>query len=277
MKITVIGGDERQVRLARLLREDGHDVATCALGDTGLSGRIEDGADVFVLPLPAVDAAGNINTPLEYGTLSAGKVAGLIPAGALVLAGKLPPDAARLFPGAIDYFKREELTLRNADITAEGAVQLIMEESPKAVRDMDILIVGAGRIGLLLARKLRALGAKVTVTARREEDFARISLADCTPAATAEIAALTRGRDAVVNTVPARIISREALENMPKPAVLIDLASMPGGFGMGEASELGLRALRAASLPGRCAPESAAAAIRDTIYNILRERREKDE
>ena len=40
---------------------------------------------------------------------------------------------------------------------------------------------------------------------------------------------------------------------------------------LGAAGELGLTVIWALSLPGKVAPVTAGAAIRDTIYNMLRE------
>ena len=40
------------------------------------------------------------------------------------------------------------------------------------IHDLPVLVIGAGRIGSAVAMRLRGLGARVTVSARREADFA---------------------------------------------------------------------------------------------------------
>ena len=52
---------------------------------------------------------------------------------------------------------------------------------------------------------------------------------------------------------------------------LLDLASAPGGIDQEAAKARGLRLTRAPGLPGRTAPVTAAAAIRESVYHILRE------
>ena len=76
--------------------------------------------------------------------------------------------------------------------------------------------------------------------------------------------------DAVVNTVPSVLFGRAELEAFGE-AKLIELASPPYGFDTGAAEALGKRVRLASGLPGKTAPESAAEAIKTTIYAILEE------
>ena len=54
-------------------------------------------------------------------------------------------------------------------------------------------------------------------------------------------------------------------------ARLLELASPPYGFLFSAAQTLGKRVEICGGLPGKCAPEAAAQALRDTIYSILEE------
>ena len=51
----------------------------------------------------------------------------------------------------------------------------------------------------------------------------------------------------------------------------IELASAPGGLDADAAACSALRVIRAPGLPGRVAPVTAAAILRDTLYNIWTE------
>ena len=77
--------------------------------------------------------------------------------------------------------------------------------------------------------------------------------------------------DFLVNTVPARVLDDGALCALPESALLLELASAPGGFEKTLAENLGLRVLAAPGLPGRRVPESAAAIMREAIYASIRE------
>ena len=64
------------------------------------------------------------------------------------------------------------------------------------------------------------------------------------------------------------------LRQVREDCLLLDLASAPGGVDQEAAKDLGRRVQSALGLPGRVAPRTAAAAIRDSIYHILEERGE---
>lgn len=78
--------------------------------------------------------------------------------------------------------------------------------------------------------------------------------------------------DAVINTIPAPVLGADQLRCLPRGALILDLASRPGGTDFAAARELGLRAEHALSLPARCAPETAGALVAHTVEVILQER-----
>lgn len=153
--------------------------------------------------------------------------------------------------------------------TAEGAVQVAMEELPFTLHSARVLILGFGRVGKLTAHRMGALGAKVTVAAKAYED---LSWAAAYGYETVRLEALgceLGGFDLILNTIPALVLDRQRLRWVTPKAFLLDLASAPGGVDRTAAEEFGLRVLSAPGLPGRTAPVTAAAAIRDAVYHIL--------
>ena len=79
----------------------------------------------------------------------------------------------------------------------------------------------------------------------------------------------------IVNTIPAAVLDEKRLSWADQDVYLIDLASAPGGIDLTAAKARGLRLTRAPGLPGRTAPVTAAAAIRDSVYHILQEEEER--
>lgn len=284
MRFAVIGGDMRQLRLAELLAADGHAVKCFAMEREAPKGAEEcataaeaaSGADCVVLPLPVRGRDGCLNAPLSDSRHFAESVFAAFAPGQLVCAGMPAKEdaetAKRLGLEMVDYFSREELAVLNAAATAEGAIQTAMEETAETLCGSKCLVVGYGRIGKMLAQRLRMLGADVTASARTPADKAWIRGFGLKAADTAALEGELREADIVFNTVPARVLPREKLALLKRGCVCIDLASKPGGMDFSAASELGIRAVWALSLPGRVAPLSAGAAIRDTLYNILEER-----
>ena len=178
----VLGGDMRQGKLAQLLAEDGHRVHTYALEDgavpapgltaePGLSG-VEQ-ADCVVLPLPVSSGGELLNAPLSRLSPPITEVLAPLSPGQMLCGGRVDPVTAALAAERgltiRDYFAREELAVANAVPTAEGAVQIAMEQLPITIHGARVLVVGFGRVGRALAQRLAALGAKVTVAARRYE------------------------------------------------------------------------------------------------------------
>lgn len=284
MNFAVIGGDMRQAKLAELLLEDGHTVTAFAVDKLKiekvtrrekLSEAIAD-AECVILPLPATSSEGVINTPFSGTTLTTRQVFSLISPGQIVCAGRINEGLRELseWSGAelYDYFAREELTVANAASTAEGAVQIIMEETPKTLLGAKCLVIGYGRIGKILSHRLNAMGAKVTVAARKCSDFAWIQAFGYDSENSEKLNGKLSGYDVIINTVPAKILDESKLIQLSKHCLCLDLASKPGGIDFQAASRLGVHAVWALSLPGEVAPETAGMCIKDTIYNILREK-----
>lgn len=161
--------------------------------------------------------------------------------------------------------------ITNAVPTAEGAIEIAMSETPITLHGSKCLVTGYGRIGKILAKMLRGIGAKVSVEARKYADLALIEGHSCEAIALGELAHHVGEYDIIFNTVPTMLFDREILCKVKKDALIIDLASRPGGVDFDAAAELGVKVIWALSLPGKVAPVSAGAIIKDTIVNVLKE------
>ncbi len=155
----------------------------------------------------------------------------------------------------VPYYRDPVYVLENAALTAEGAAELLMRRLPGAVLGAEILVVGYGRIGRLLAHKLSALGARVTVGARGSVARTEAAIRGHN---TVDITNMTDTYDAVVNTVPAPVLTGDY-----GAAVCLDLASAPGGW----ADDTPV--LKAPGLPGLYAPEAAADVMAEAVYRVM--------
>ena len=278
--IWVVGGDPRQAALAALLADEGHSVHTYAL-EQGAGMKCEpsmagaDRADCVILPLPAAGADGKLNAPLSARQHELEEVLDLLRPGQLVCAGMAGDGLKRMAEerGLLlrDYFAREELAVLNAIPTAEGAIQIAMEELPITLHDARVLVVGFGRLGRALAPRLRALGARVWVSARRYEQRAAAECMGLGSEGVDHLPDWLCSYDLVFNTVPAPVLGVEELAALKEGALVIDLASRPGGVDMAAAATLGVRVVWALSLPGKVAPVTSGRYIKDTVYHIMEE------
>lgn len=280
----LVGGDLRQAHLAQLLARDGHTVCTYALEQgayaapnaqmrSTLAGI--DRADCIVFPLPVCSAPGILSTPLSDQEHPITPILDFLTPGQLICGGRFDTDtllalSQRDLPSC-DYFEREELIVANAVPTAEGAVQIAMEELPITIHNASVLITGYGRVGRASAQRFAALGAKVTVAARSCEQLAWVDACGLKSEHISRLPHILGSCDLIINTIPTPILGRDALCSLRPDALVIDLASKPGGVDMDAAAQLGRRVIWALSLPGKVAPITAGACIRDTIYNLLRE------
>ncbi len=278
LNVWVIGGDLRQVRLAELLRRESHTVHIYALDRVTEGEESTKGvelADCVILPLPVTGDGSLLNTPLSHGSHPLAGVLDALRPGQVICAGKVDPNTAALAAerGLVlhDYFAREELAQANAVPTAEGAIQIAMEELPITLHGARVLVIGCGRVGKLLALRLKGLGAKVSLSARKCSDLAWVEAHDFCVEHTDELDGWLCPYDLIINTVPTRVLGLERLAELKEGCFVIDLASKPGGVDLDAARQLGVKVAWALSLPGKVAPVTAARAVWSTICNILRE------
>lgn len=279
--ISILGGDLRQVYLARLLSEDGWKVITWGLekggGDGGAPLDQALAGNILLLPMP-VCRNGMLHLPLTDTELEAERLWARLRYDQLLLGGMTGDLSRRLMADygltLLDYYDREETQVANAVPTAEGALQLAMESTDRTLHGSRCLIIGYGRIGRLLADRLLALGAEVTVSARKYGDLAWIEAWGYRGVQTGALTGQLDRFDLIFNTAPALILDRTRLRETREDCVIIDLASAPGGVDLEAAKRLSRRAIPAPGLPGKVAPRTAAAAIRDSVYHILEERGE---
>lgn len=242
-KITVAGGDLRQAHLAGILAKDGFDVTALRLEkDVPLSDlvhRVADTraalqeSDVIILPLPVTTDGENVSTPFSAQRLPLDEILLYAKRDALLCGGMVSNDLqnrARASGLAIvDYLEREELAVKNAISTSEGAVSIAMQERPFTIFGSTCIITGFGRISKVLARMLVAMGAKVIVTARKLSDLAWAEIYGCEALHISGLAQRAGEADILFNTVPAMVLAEEELSLLRRDCLVIDLASKPGG------------------------------------------------
>lgn len=274
--IWVLGGDQRQRILAKLLRDDGHRVHTFGLeGEERPNLEGMGQAHCVILPLPAEKPEGWIDTPLSPVRLSVEQVLSAMEPGQL-LCGGLVREALRERAQArnislVDYYAREELTLLNAIPTAEGAIQLAMERMPITIHNARIWIIGFGRVGQALGVRLHALGAKVCILARNPAQRALAVSLGLEAEPLHGMGEWLHCPHLVVNTVPVPLLGVEELSALREGAWVMDLASEPGGVDRQAAQTLGVDVVWARGLPGKVAPHTAAEYLKDTVYHIMEE------
>ena len=168
-----------------------------------------------------------------------------------------------------DIMNSEEFAILNTISTAEGALKIAIEETNFTIHSSNVLILGFGKIGKVLAKILNAMGAKVFCEARKKEDLAWIETYGYEKVPLNELDKYLGKFDIVFNTIPNIVLDIAKLKLLKKEVLIIDLASKPGGVDREAANNLNLKTIWALALPGKIAPKSAAQIIKKTIENEL--------
>lgn len=285
-KIAIIGGDLRTVKLTEMLANDDNEIYTYGLElaeNLKNNDKIQQcetikktiqNVEIVIGPIPFSSDSNTINMPFSDKKITIREIMNEINAKVLI-AGGISPEVYEMandeYVEIIDILKREELAVLNTIATAEGTIEIIIENTNKILHGSNVLILGFGRIGKVLARKLAGLSAKVTCAARKDEDLAWIHAYGHRATNINTIGENLSEFDVIINTVPHMVLTEERLQYVKKHCLLIDLASNPGGIDKRAVKENNLKFVWALSLPGKVAPITSAEFIKDTIYNILKE------
>lgn len=283
-----MGGDLRNIKLARVLADDGNKVYTYGIERAeelktnnrvifceNLNEIICEEIEVIIGPIPFSKDKININTPFSDRIISIKELINNLEY-KKIIAGSISSDIFDLFKNRnieiIDIMQREELAILNTIATAEGTIEIAISNTDKIIHGSNVLVLGFGRVGKTLSEKLKGLSANITCVARKEEDLAWIKTYGYTALNMKDLNSNLSEYDIIINTIPHMVLNKENLQNVKKECLLIDLASTPGGIDRKEAEKRKIKLIWALALPGKVASLTTAEFIKDTIYNVLKEK-----
>lgn len=283
IKIAVLGGDERELILVAELVRMGATVVVAGFPRERVGhgafvvNNLEDAckdAEVVILPLPGTSAEGVIRAVYSEQELKLSKndINAMAP-NALVIIG-----SARKFLKdwindrgltLLEVADMDDIAILNSIPTAEGAIQIAMEETPFTIHGSKTCVIGFGRVGITMARTLKALGSDVTVVARKDGQLARAYEMGCKRADFGDLHEIMNCCNIVFNTVPEMVLDRNILKYANPEILIIDLATQPGGTDFEAANAYGFRAILAPGLPGKVAPVFAGKILADVIPGLI--------
>ena len=280
---TVIGGDRRNIELARMLYGQGHTVKIFGFAnyDKGLPAQCESlyeaviGSDCIVGPIPCSHNGETLNAPFHNGPVYAEDLFSLMLPEDYFIAGYVKPEIHELAKKhnvvVIDLLNREELLIKNAIPTAEGAIKIAIEETDITLHGSRVMVIGYGRIGKILSGMLKGMGAEVMAVVNSNQAAAQAVSSNCQTIFFEEANDYLQYADIIFNTVPKILLDKKNMGCIRKDTLIIDLASPPYGVDVNDSRDFGLRVLYTNSLPGKIAPVSTAGYILETINSVLTE------
>ena len=275
IRILVLGGDQREIEMVRCLAGLGGQIYTVghlpyagypSVIRTESLGNVPDAlpeVDAIIAPMSHTDQSGQIRAVPDKDVtirMDDGFLQGF-PPGTPLFIGMARPIIKELAERhrlqLIETAENDEIAILNSIPTAEGAIQIAMEELPITLHGSRALVVGIGRCGLTLARMLHGLGARVCAVARNTAQLARATEMGLDTASLADLGETVKSADVIFNSVPTLLLTREVLQQTPRGTLIVDIASAPGGVDYAAAADLGIKAILALGLPGKVAPITA--------------------
>lgn len=290
--IAIIGGDLRFMHLAILLKKQGYAVTVYGnhpsfyqlskedsdyvtkeiTAATSLSTAVKQN-DVIIGPIPFSKDGEHITT---------NKLAESIPVSSFL---QLLTHKPFVFGGAInsnstsflveheipfsDLMNLEPVAIGNAIATAEGTILEAIKRSAINLHQRNALILGFGRCAKVLALKLKGLDVLVTIAARNTEALAYAKAYGFNTCMLQNDLLNLSSYDFIFNTIPSKVVTREALLTARADVTIIDIASAPGGVDFAAAQELGINSSLCLALPGIYAPKTSAEILLDAIVELL--------
>ena len=276
--VLIAGGDARELVLAAELEKAGANVWLYGFSshpDAGI--RFKEGlplsADTIIMPLSGINDKGVLYTSFSVQNIVIEDLEHLFLSTTLILCGRMPLAYVEFCQKkgscVILTAEMDELAIHNAIPTAEGTLEIAMRESQITIHGSNALVTGLGRCGLPLARILAALGARVTVAARRREVRAVAETFGFSTIGFDQLQALAHSFNFLFNTVPAPVLTEDILTQVRKDAIIIDIASAPGGTDFVTANRLGLKSFLSLGLPGKVAPITAGKILTKVYHNLI--------
>lgn len=285
--ISVIGGDIRQIYMIKRLLSCHFSIAAYGLSHPLIDGAVSQkptmaaaisASPVIVSAIPFSSDGSMIPALTSSSDLSVSCFLDAIQSGQTVFAGMLSPEIQEVFKKKkvpfYDFMTNDGVAILNGIATAEGAIMKAIECSTCNLHGSQALITGFGRCGKVLAKKLAALDCCVTVAARQDCDRCLSKALGYQSISFEELPCVVSDFDYIFNTVPALIFDRRLLKQVSPEAVLIDIASRPGGFDPAAAKTLSLNLYHFLGIPGKVAPKASGDILVDFIFqtNTLRKK-----
>lgn len=284
MHIAIVGGDARQIEVIRTLSELDAKISLIGFDqlDSGFVGVMKhtfvtidpSSVDAIILPVSGISEDGLIESVFS------GKEVVLTkewlektPKHAVIYSGICNDALKRLSKElnrvVVPYIERDDVAIYNSIPTAEGTLMIVIQNTDFTIHNANVIITGFGRIGMTLCRVFNGLGANVEVITNEGKLMARAFEMQLKCYPVSALVDRARYADIVINTIPAKVIDANVLSKLPAHALVVDLASKPGGTDFRYAKKRGIKALHILGLPAMVAPKTAGQIIASVLGKML--------
>lgn len=256
----IIGGDLRSFFLAKILSKEKNEVKLYGFDKLENFKECEKYDEMIrtsnniVLPIPFSKDNQYVNMPFSNKDIAIREIFYYLENKTIFVGNihqELKEELHRKHNQVIDFMEKEEFAILNAIPTAEATIEIILKNTKKILQNSNCLIMGFGRIGKVLADKLKGLSVKVTcmITSEVERAWAVAYGYETTKIENLQKnCTKLKQYDIIINTIPKGIF-KEELKEFKKETLVIDLASKPYGIDRKIAEQEKLNFIEALGLP----------------------------
>lgn len=286
IRTVFVGGDARQIEVIRKCADMDASVKIAGFeklqepfqGVTRepLTPELLAEADALVLPVVGCDDEGRVSALFSEGPLKLQEEhIAAMPKNGVVYTGMAKHYLRTLCNKyrikLVEILERDDVAIYNSIPTAEGALMMAIQNTDFTIHGSTSMVLGMGRTGFTMARSLQGLGARVKMGVRKSEHFARAEEMGWKPFMIKDLGSEVVDVDLLFNTIPTMIVTAQIISKMPRKAVIIDLASAPGGCDFRYAEKRGIKAMLAPGLPGIVAPKTAGIILANALVELISE------
>ncbi len=281
-KLTFIGGDDRSFYMVELLHEQSYQIMVYGLKmirqieGVSIASSLKEAlsfCDTIVCPVPFSRDKINILSSCSGEDMNIENFISYLGKGYRVFGGDINSQVRESLNYKnipfYDFMETEAVSIKNAVATAEGAIAEAIKSSPINLHKSACLVLGFGRCAKILAYKLSGLDVDVMVGARNIDQLATADSYGYDTIHLSQFSEIIPKCDFIFNTIPAMVLEEPVLSMMKKNAVIIDIATYPGGTDFEKCRELGINAYLCLGLPGKYAPLTSAEILNSVLLQQL--------
>ena len=273
-RFLILGGDPRQLYMARFLKQAGHGISLYY--ETDLSFSLQEAMEhshIILCPVPFTKDQKNIHSHNRLPGLEIERFLQHLRQGHVLFGGNIPAAVKEHCVSAgvpfYDFMKMDEVACKNAVATAEGAIAEAISLSPMNLHQSNCLVTGWGRCAEALAAKLKGMDARVTVAGRCKDKLAHAFCHGYDTLRLEDLDPHIHTFDFIFNTIPAMVLDAPLAMGIQPDAVVIDIASAPGGVDFDTCRKHAVRAKLCPGLPGIYSPMTSARILCQAVMDHL--------
>ncbi len=270
-KFALIGGDKRNILLGDELKKNNHEVIMYGFEKEHIENKMSllntiAHSDYIVCGIPFTRDLVNLNAPLSTETINLSHFLDLVPKDKMIFTGAVKKGLITTNK-IVDIYKTEKMTEKSTIATSEGAIKIAIEHTNILLYESNVLIIGYGKIGKVLANNIRSLGAKVTIISKSPNSINQATLDGFRAYSSFELERNLSNKNIIFNTAEKIQIDKTNIDMIDKECVYIELASSPFGINYEECVASDIKIIFALSLPGIFSPKTIAKTMCNEIIS----------